>query len=106
VRALSRVTHVHLREGWPIELGADGLVVAFEKDFHATELMKRPDHIERITGVLEQVFGRKLRLDTEVRPGERPQAPVADIGSTPDDSPVDIVKKGLGAEVVEEVTRS
>jgi DNA polymerase III subunit gamma/tau len=106
VRALSRVTHTHLREGWPVELTPDSLVVGFEKDFHATELMKRPDHIERITGVLEQVFGRKLRLDTEVRPGERPQSPVADIGSTPDDSPVDIVKKGLGAEVVEEVTRS
>jgi hypothetical protein len=88
-------------------LTPDSLVVGFEKDFHATELLKRPDHIERITGVLEQIFGRKLRLDTEVRPGERPAgAPAEVVESTPDDSPVDIVKKGLGAEVVEEVTRS
>ncbi|MGH2760204.1 MAG: DNA polymerase III subunit gamma/tau, partial [Actinomycetota bacterium] len=107
VRAVSRVTHTHLREGWPVELTPDGLVVGFEKDFHAAELLKRPDHIERITGVLEQVFGRKLRLDTQVRPGERPAGEAAEVvESTPDDSPVDIVKKGLGAEVVEEVTRS
>jgi DNA polymerase-3 subunit gamma/tau len=105
VRSRSRVTHTHLREGWPIEVTDDALVIAFEKDFHATELMKRPDHIERITGVLEGVFGRKLRLETNVRPGERPQGEVVEIGS-PDDSPVDLVRKGLGAEVVEEVTRS
>jgi DNA polymerase III subunit gamma/tau len=107
VRSVSRVTHTHLREGWPVELTPDSLIVGFEKDFHATELLKRPDHIERITGVLEQIFGRKLRLDTEVRPGERPAGEAAEVvESAPDDSPVDIVKKGLGAEVVEEVTRS
>ncbi len=106
VRQISRVTHTHLREGWPIEVSDDSLLVGFEKDFHAAELMKRPGHIERITGVLEQVFGRKLRLDSEVREGEKPQAPMEDMGVSPDDSPVDIVKKGLGAEVVEEVTRS
>ncbi len=107
VRAVSRVTHTHLREGWPVELTPDSLIVGFEKDFHATELLKRPDHIERITGVLEQVFGRKLKMETEVRPGERPAGEQVEvIESTPDDSPVDIVKKGLGAEVVEEVTRS
>lgn len=105
VRSLSRVTHTHLREGWPVELADDALVIGFEKDFHATELAKRPDHIERITGVLEAVFGRKLRLETNVRPGERPTDEVVEIGS-PDDSPVDLVRKGLGAEVVEEVTRS
>jgi DNA polymerase-3 subunit gamma/tau len=108
VRTHSRVTHTHLREGWPIEATADTFKVAFEKDFHASELEKRPDHIERITSVLEGVFGRKLSLETEVRPGERPGAAAgeADEESSPDDSPVDLVRKGLGGEVVEEVTRS
>jgi DNA polymerase III gamma/tau subunit len=108
VRTQSRVTHTHLREGWPIEVTPDTLVVAFEKDFHATELARRPDHIERITAVLEGVFGRKLRLETEVRPGERPSTTAAEVvsGASPDDSPVDLVRKGLGGEVVEEVTRS
>ena len=108
VRTRSRVTHTHLREGWPVEISDDTLTVAFEKEFHATELERRPDHIERITAVLEGVFGRKLSLETEVRPGERPNAAEAqaDETSSPDDSPVDLVRKGLGAEVVEEVTRS
>lgn len=108
VRTRSRVTHTHLREGWPVEISDDTLTVAFEKEFHATELERRPDHIERITGVLEGVFGRKLSLETEVRPGERPNAAEAeaDEASSPDDSPVDLVRKGLGGEVVEEVTRS
>ncbi|HYZ92917.1 MAG TPA: DNA polymerase III subunit gamma/tau [Actinomycetota bacterium] len=108
VRSRSRVTHTHLREGWPIEATDDTLTVAFEKDFHATELEKRPDHIERITAVLEGVFGRKLRLETEVRPGERPSTAAAEAeeAASPDDSPVDLVRKGLGGEVVEEVTRS
>jgi hypothetical protein len=105
VRTRSRVTHTHLREGWPIEVTPDALIVAFEKEFHAAELGKRPDHIERITSVLEGIFGRKLTLETEVRPGERPLAGAEEVGS-PDDSPVDLVRKGLGAEVVEEVTKS
>jgi DNA polymerase III gamma/tau subunit len=107
VRTRSRVTHTHLREGWPIELSDDSLTVAFEKEFHATELERRPDHIERITGALEGIFGRKLRLETAVRPGERPSTnAVEEDAGSPDDSPVDLVRKGLGAEVVEEVTRS
>ena len=105
VRARSRVTHTHLREGWPVSVSEDVLVVAFEKEFHASELAKRPDHIERITAVLEGVFGRKLGLETEVRPGERPAA-APEIEASPADGPVDLVRKGLGAEVVEEVTRS
>jgi hypothetical protein len=40
-----------------------------------------------------------------VRPGERPADPAAEIGG-PDDTPEDLVRKALGAEVVEEVTRS
>lgn len=106
VRAQSRVTHTHLREGWPVELRDDAFVVAFEKDFHAVELSKRADHIERITSVLEGVFGRKLSLETDVRPGERPASDVEEEVGSPDDSPVDLVRKGLGGEVVEEVTRS
>ncbi len=108
VRTRSRVTHTHLREGWPVGLTDDTLTVAFEKEFHATTLVERPDHIERITGVLEGVFGRKLRLETVVRPGERPGSSRADEEDavSPDDSPVDLVRKGLGGEVVEEVTRS
>jgi DNA polymerase-3 subunit gamma/tau len=105
VRSQSRVTHTHLREGWPVEVTEDSVVVGFEKEFHAGELQKRSDHIARITAVLEDVFGRKLRLETEVRPGERPSDGPPEAGS-PDDSPEDLVRKALGAEVVEEVRRS
>src|SRR5581483_310006 len=67
VRSRSRVTHTHLREGWPVDAGADKLVVGFAKEFHAVELGKRPDHMERVNAAIEQVFGRKLRLDPQVR---------------------------------------
>lgn len=108
VRSRSRVTHTHLREGWPEELTDDRVVVAFEKEFHATELAKRTDHVERIAAVLAEVFGRPLRLETTVKPDGRPGAEAATEESEggSDDSPVDLVRKGLGAEVVEEVTRS
>lgn len=102
VRKESRVTHTHLREGWPIEVTDDRLVVGFEKEFHADALAKRSDHTERVNAVLEGVFGRKVRLETAIRPSERPRKTNPEIGSN-DDSPVDLVKKGLGAEVVEEV---
>jgi DNA polymerase III subunit gamma/tau len=103
--AQSRVTHTHLREGWPIEATQDRLVVGFEKEFHAEQLTKRPDHIERINNVLPQVFGRKIRLDAQVRPGERPGSE-APAGNGAESSAVDLVREGLGAEVVEEVTKS
>ncbi len=107
VRTRSRVTHTHLREGWAIEATEDKLVVGFEKDFHAEQLKKRPEHIERITGVLEEVFGRKLRLEPQVRAGERPgdtgPPGASDAGEV---SPEDLVRKTLGAEVVEEVSNS
>jgi DNA polymerase-3 subunit gamma/tau len=104
VRSLSRVTHTHLREGWPVEAGTDRFVVGFAKKFHAEELGRRPDHVERVNSALEQVFGRKLRMEAEVRPEERPVKvdEIADAAGA-DDTPVDLVRKGLGAEVVEEV---
>jgi hypothetical protein len=105
VRSRSRVTHVHLREGWPIEAAPDRLVVGFEKEFHAHELLKRPDHVQRITDVLEQVFGRKLQLDAQVRPGQRPGFENGS-GDASEHDAVDLVKKGLGAEVVGEVSTS
>jgi hypothetical protein len=105
VRGRSRVTHVHLREGWPIEAASDKLVVGFEKEFHAHELLKRPDHVQRITEVLEQIFGRKLQLDAQVRPGERPGAGNGS-SDAPEHDAVDLVKRGLGAEVVGEVSTS
>jgi hypothetical protein len=109
VLARSKVTHAHLRESWAIDVDDARLVVGFEKAFHAEELQKRPIHIERITGVLEEVFGRKLRLDPEVRPGETPGASAGSSdgsGSSPEESPEDLVRKALGAEVVEEVGKS
>jgi DNA polymerase-3 subunit gamma/tau len=107
VRERSKVTHTHLRDGWAIEVNEKTLVVGFEKAFHAEELQKRPDHIERITAVLEEVFGRKLRLDPQVRPGERPgDTALAAGGATSEESAEDLVRKTLGAEVVEEVSNS
>ena len=105
VRSRSRVTHTHLREGWPVEAGADTLVVGFAKEFHAVELAKRPDHLERVNAALEQVFGRKVRIDPQVRSAdERPaavQTPAVEVEEG--DTAVDLVRKGLSAEVVDEV---
>ncbi len=107
VRTQSRVTHTHLREGWAVEVDDDKLVVGFEKDFHAEQLKKRPEHIERITGVLAEVFGRKLRLEPQVRVGERPgDSAGGKSGAMGEESPEDLVRKTLGAEVVEEVSNS
>jgi DNA polymerase-3 subunit gamma/tau len=106
VRAQSRVTHTHLREGWAIEATDDKLIVGFEKDFHAEQLKKRPEHIERITGVLEEVFGRKLRLEPQVRAGERPNDHASGADQADEVSAEDLVRKTLGAEVVEEVSNS
>ncbi|HWL64530.1 MAG TPA: DNA polymerase III subunit gamma/tau [Actinomycetota bacterium] len=106
VRTQSRVTHTHLREGWAIEVTDDKLVVGFEKDFHAEQLKKRPEHIERITRVLEEVFGRKLRLEPQVRAGERPGDQPGAADQADEASAEDLVRKTLGAEVVEEVSSS
>ena len=106
VRTRSRVTHTHLREGWAIEVTDDKLVVGFEKDFHAEQLKKRPEHIERITGVLEEVFGRKLRLEPQVRAGEKPGENGGGADQADEVSATDLVRKTLGAEVVEEVGNS
>jgi DNA polymerase-3 subunit gamma/tau len=106
VRGRSRVTHTHLREGWPIEANDKQLVVGFDRDFHAQELSNKVEHIQRITDVLEQVFGRKLTLDPQVRAGQRP----ADAGGNGGNGgngaqdAVDLVRRGLGAEVVGEVS--
>jgi DNA polymerase III subunit gamma/tau len=106
VRTQSRVTHTHLREGWAIEVTDDKLVVGFEKDFHAEQLKKRPEHIERITKVLDEVFGRKLRLEPQVRAGERPGEAPGGADQADEVSAEDLVRKTLGAEVVEEVSNS
>jgi DNA polymerase-3 subunit gamma/tau len=104
VRSRSRVTHTHLREGWPVEASDQRFIVGFAKKFHADELGKRPDHVERVNAALEQVFGRKLRMEAEVRPDERPlNVDELVVEASDQDTPVDLVRKGLGAEVVEEV---
>jgi DNA polymerase III subunit gamma/tau len=104
VRVQSRVTHTNLREGWIIEIDEERVLVGFDKAFHADTLSKRPEHVERLTGVLSQVFGRRLRFETEVRPGGRPEAGAVQEVSEP--SAIDLVKTGLGAEIVEEVSRN
>jgi DNA polymerase-3 subunit gamma/tau len=105
VRSRSRVTHTHLREGWPVQTTDDTLIVGFAKEFHAAELAKRADHMERVNNALEQVFGRKVRIDPQVRSADErpavPQAPVVEVEEG--DTAVDLVRKGLGAEVVDEV---
>jgi DNA polymerase-3 subunit gamma/tau len=106
VRSRSRVTHTHLREGWAVDVDDSRILVGFEKDFHAEQLRKRPEHIERITGVLEEVFGRKLRLEPDVRPGQRPGGSGSSDAGPTEASAEDLVRKALGAEVVEEVSKS
>ena len=107
VRGRSRVTHTHLRQGWPIEIADNKLVVGFDKDFHAQELVTKVEHVQRVNDVLEQVFGRKLTLDPQVRSGERPNEHGSNGGGGNGNSAqdaVDLVKRGLGAEIVGEVT--
>jgi hypothetical protein len=90
-----------------VALSDESLVVAFTKGFHAGEVTGRSDHVERIREALEQVFGRKLRLETEVR-DERPetQNPEGNGEEGSNTSAVELVRKGLSAEVVEEVRSS
>jgi DNA polymerase-3 subunit gamma/tau len=103
VRGRSRVTHTHLRQGWPVEIAGDKLVVGFDKDFHAQELVTKVEHIQRVNDVLEQVFGRKLQLDPQVRSGERPDGANGNGGDgNGAHDAVDLVRRGLGAEVVGE----
>jgi DNA polymerase-3 subunit gamma/tau len=103
VRAKSRVTHTHLRMGWPVELAPDRLIVGFAKEFHAQELTNKPEHITRVTEVLEQIFGRKLQLEPQVGGVQRPSNCEAATPASEVDA-VDLVKRGLGAEVIGEVS--
>jgi DNA polymerase-3 subunit gamma/tau len=105
VRGRSRVTHTHLRQGWPIEIAGNKLVVGFDKDFHAQELVTKVEHVQRVNDVLEQVFGRKLTLDPQVRAGQRPNDGGSNGGGGNGNGAhdaVDLVKRGLGAEIVGE----
>ncbi len=103
VRGRSRVTHTHLRQGWPVAIDDNKLVVGFDKDFHAHELVNKVEHVQRVNDVLEQVFGRKLTLDAQVRSGERPDDPHSGGGNgNGTDDAVDLVRRGLGAEIVGE----
>ena len=103
VRGRSKVTHTHLRQGWPVELDGDKLIVGFDRDFHAEQLTSKPEHVQRLNDVMEQVFGRKLNLKPQV--GARPSETGSN-GDAQEHDAVDLVKKGLGAEVVEEVSSS
>jgi DNA polymerase-3 subunit gamma/tau len=105
VRGRSRVTHTHLRQGWPIEIAGSKLVVGFDKDFHAQELVTKVEHVQRVNDVVEQVFGRKLTLDPQVRAGQRPNDGGSNGGGGNGNGAhdaVDLVKRGLGAEIVGE----
>jgi DNA polymerase-3 subunit gamma/tau len=100
VRTQSRVTYTHLKEGTPIEIADGALVVGFDEKqkFHAEEIIRRPEQLGRVVGAIGDSFGQKLRFDYRVVAGLA--APGTEIG---DVSPVDLVVKGLGAEIVEEV---
>ena len=106
VRGRSRVTHTHLRQGWPLEIAGDKLVVGFDKGFHAQELTAKVEHVQRVNDVLEQIFGRKLTLDPQVRAGQRPADAASANGGNGNgaDDAVDLVRRGLGAEIVGEGT--
>ena len=104
MKGRSKVTHTHLRAGWPVELTEKALVVGFDQPFHAETLMTRPEHVQRINDVLEQVFGRKVLLKTDVggaRPGDAGGA-----APSGEQDAVDLLKRGFAAEVVEEVSTS
>ena len=106
VRSRKRTTHALLKEAWPLQIAEGALVVGFERAFHA-EAILRTEHAPHLATALQEAFGEKLRLRSEVLPGQRPgRAPVAasDATGTPDvDGPVGLVMRGLGAEIVEEV---
>jgi DNA polymerase III subunit gamma/tau len=104
VKTRKRTTHALVKEGWPIRIEKGQLVVGFERKFHA-EAIAAPSHLEHLNPALEEAFGEKLRLRPEISPGERPgrTGDVVPASADAEESPVDLVKRGLSAEVVEEV---
>jgi DNA polymerase-3 subunit gamma/tau len=104
VRSTSKVIYAHVEGSWPVDLNEQRILVGFGKSFHAEQITKRADLLERITGIIAQVFGRKLRLETTV--GDRPGEEASSTAEVAPSSAVDLVRSGLAAEVVEEVSRS
>ncbi|HVL81722.1 MAG TPA: hypothetical protein VM840_09035, partial [Actinomycetota bacterium] len=108
VRGQSRVTFTHLQQGRPAEIRDDALIVLFPGAFHAEQLSKRPEQLQRVVVAIANVFGRKLRFVPEV--GEVAGVEAAAPGSAPsvDEvsvSPDELVRQGLGADLIEEMDR-
>ena len=75
-RSRSHVTHTHLRQGWPIELDGDRLVVGFEKDFHAERAHEQARahparHRRAGAGVRTQAAASRRRSARGERPERR-----------------------------------
>ncbi len=106
IRGQSRVAHAHLVTAWPIAEEDDALVIGFDRQIHLDGILRRPDKLQSVLKAVAEVFGRKLQIKGELRAegsGTQPEVQEAPAPAENSDSPVDLVKRGLGAEVVEEV---
>jgi DNA polymerase-3 subunit gamma/tau len=101
VKSRKKTTHALLKEAWPIGVDGHVLVLGFEKSFHAENILK-PDHATHLESAIQEAFGAKLKVRTEVTPGGKPARGFSGAAGDAAD-PVGLVVGKLSAEVVEEV---
>ncbi len=106
VRATSRVTYTHLRQGRPIGVREGAFVVGYEKEFHPQEIVNRPKQTALVASALEKAFGQKLRFAYElvapVSPSDQASPAPDEVAHKPQ-TPDELVVHGLGAEMIEEM---
>ena len=111
VNRRSRRVGAYLNPSRPVELKDDVLSIEVQASFHA-EAMSKKEHVSHLEDSLHATLGIRPTLSFHAR-GEDPE-PAAAIASeqvadlheaepvAAEHDPVELVKKGLGAEVVEE----
>lgn len=98
VRKRSKKIHSLLGEATPRMLEGGTLTLEFGFEFHASEVAQ-PKNAAAVSEALRAVFGVAPRVATAV--GERTQPPADEAALDPVD-PLDALREGLGAEVIEE----
>jgi hypothetical protein len=100
VRKVRKSLHALLSEGRPRSLEDGRLQLECRYDFHARQLTEAKN-ANAIGEAIRSVFGVTLMIVTTVNdePVEQPVEEQADEGPT---DPIDVLSRGLGAEVIEE----
>jgi hypothetical protein len=113
----SKVAGALLRDSVPLSLTEGILVVAFPNSGVLSNAQSG-GHVERLTGVVQQIFGAAVRIDAVLDPGATQVAVTRRVDTTdsgdasPDDevmttkSALDLVTETLGAKVVAENPRA